>query len=120
MFSAWPQDEFRDGVNAESARDTYAALCNIDAFRVLTEERGWDAERVEQWWIESLVRLLAGHLSAVALPYSALPSDSPPGVSARRPHCPARAITDPAGRARGGVVRRAVVPGFGGCLGSQE
>ncbi|MGH3458412.1 TetR/AcrR family transcriptional regulator [Aeromicrobium sp.] len=58
MFATWPENEFRDGVTAESARDMYAALCNIDVYRVLTEERGWDADRVEQWWRETLVRLL--------------------------------------------------------------
>ena len=58
MFSGWPKRAFRKGVTAESARDTYAALCNADVYRVLTEERGWDADRVEQWWHESLVRLL--------------------------------------------------------------
>ena len=58
MFSGWPNKAFRNGVTAESARDTYAALCNADVYRVLTEERGWDADRVEQWWLESLVRLL--------------------------------------------------------------
>jgi hypothetical protein len=25
---------------------------------VLTEERGWEADRAEQWWHDSLVRLL--------------------------------------------------------------
>ena len=58
MFSTWPKKVFRKGVTADSARDTYAALCNVDVYRVLTEERGWDADRVEQWWHESLVRLL--------------------------------------------------------------
>jgi hypothetical protein len=33
-------------------------MCNVDVYRVLTEERGWDADRVEQWWHDSLVRLL--------------------------------------------------------------
>jgi TetR/AcrR family transcriptional regulator, regulator of cefoperazone and chloramphenicol sensitivity len=58
MFTGWPKNAFRRGVTPESARDTYAALCNVDVYRVLTEERGWEADRVEQWWHESLVRLL--------------------------------------------------------------
>jgi hypothetical protein len=47
------------GVAAEAGRDTYAALCNVGVYRVLTEERGWDADQVEQWWHQSLVLLLA-------------------------------------------------------------
>jgi AcrR family transcriptional regulator len=58
MFDTWPTKAFRSGVTADSARDTYAALCNVDVYRVLTEERGWDADRVERWWHEALVRLL--------------------------------------------------------------
>jgi len=58
MFATWPKKAFRKGVSAETARDTYAALCNIGVYRVLTEERGWDADRVEKWWNESLARLL--------------------------------------------------------------
>ncbi len=58
MFAGWPKKAFRKGVTAEAARDTYAALCNVDVYRVLTEERGWDADQVEQWWHRSLVLLL--------------------------------------------------------------
>jgi AcrR family transcriptional regulator len=58
MFATWPKKAFRKGVTPESARDVYAAMCNVDVYRVLTEERGWDADRVEQWWRDSLVRLL--------------------------------------------------------------
>lgn len=58
MLATWPDGAFRDGVTADSARDTYAALCNVDVYRVLTEERRWDADRVEQWWHRTLVRLL--------------------------------------------------------------
>ena len=58
LFSGWPKNAFLAGVTPDSARDTYAALCNVDVYRVLTEERGWDADRVEAWWLESLGRLL--------------------------------------------------------------
>jgi hypothetical protein len=57
-FPAWPKKAFRKGVTVDAARDTYAALCNVDVYRVLTEERGWDADQVEQWWHPSLVLLL--------------------------------------------------------------
>lgn len=58
VFATWPKKAFRAGVTADSARDVYAALSNADVYRVLTEERGWDADHVEAWWHEALVRLL--------------------------------------------------------------
>jgi AcrR family transcriptional regulator len=58
IFAAWPAEVFRDGVDAGLAADSFAALCNIDVYRVLTQERGWPAERVERWWRESLTLLL--------------------------------------------------------------
>lgn len=58
VLSTWPPGAFRTGVDVQSAADSYAALCNIDVYRVLTEERGWPPGRVEQWWRESLILLL--------------------------------------------------------------
>lgn len=58
IFSAWPPEAFRKGMDMQSAVDTYAALCNIDVYRLLTEERGWSPKRAEQWWCDSLVRLV--------------------------------------------------------------
>lgn len=58
VFSRWPTAAWRECVDVESAVDSYAALCNIDVYRVLTHERGWPADRVERWWYGSLVRLL--------------------------------------------------------------
>lgn len=58
IFTTWPADALRPGVDLDQAADTFAALCNIDVYRVLTEERGWTPERVETWWRESLQRLL--------------------------------------------------------------
>ena len=40
------------------ARDTYAAVSNVDVYRVLTNERGWTPDQVEQWWAETLALLL--------------------------------------------------------------
>ena len=58
VLSNWPEGAFRNGNEAKSAADTYAALCNIDVYRLLTDERKWSPERIEGWWHESLVRLL--------------------------------------------------------------
>jgi AcrR family transcriptional regulator len=56
VFSHWPPDAFADDIDA--ALDTYAALCTVDAYRVMTRERGRTPEDVERWWHRSLVRLL--------------------------------------------------------------
>lgn len=45
-------------MDLSTAVDTYATLCNIDVFTVLTRERGWSPEQVEQWWSHVLVRRL--------------------------------------------------------------
>jgi AcrR family transcriptional regulator len=58
IFAAWPTETFRDGVDAALAADYFAALCNIDVYRVLTQERGWPVDQVERWWRESLTLLL--------------------------------------------------------------
>lgn len=58
ILGSWPRHAFREGMNSQLAADTYAALCNIDVYRVLAEERGWSAEQIERWWLDSLVRLI--------------------------------------------------------------
>ena len=58
VFSGWSAATFRERVNAKSAADTFAALCNVDVYRVLKDERGWSPDQIERWWHESLVRLL--------------------------------------------------------------
>lgn len=58
-FESWP------GLDVTYACDTYAALCNVDVYTTLTEERGWSPDQVEQWWWQALRRLLsAGSTSA--------------------------------------------------------
>lgn len=42
----------------DQAVDIYAALCNIDVYRVLTEERGWSPDRVERWLHQTWCQLL--------------------------------------------------------------
>lgn len=58
VFSSWPAGAMRPGLDVNGACDAYAALCNVDVYRSLTEEQGWSPDRVEGWWHESLVRLL--------------------------------------------------------------
>lgn len=58
VFSAWPAGTLRPELDVQAAVDVYAALCNIDVYATLTGERGWPAERVEQWWTEALAREL--------------------------------------------------------------
>jgi AcrR family transcriptional regulator len=58
VLSTWAPGAFRDGVDPQLAADTYAALCNIDVYRVLADERGWPSGRIEQWWRDSLIRLI--------------------------------------------------------------
>jgi len=55
---AWPAGTLREGLDDDAACATYAVLCNIDTYRVMTEEHGWPPERVQGWWLESLSRLL--------------------------------------------------------------
>jgi TetR/AcrR family transcriptional regulator, regulator of cefoperazone and chloramphenicol sensitivity len=38
----------------------YAAVSNVGVYLVLTRERGWTPEQVEEWWIETLNQLLLG------------------------------------------------------------
>ncbi|MER6087003.1 TetR/AcrR family transcriptional regulator [Streptomyces bluensis] len=58
VFSSWPADVLREGLDVRTAVDVYAALCTIDVYATLTTERGWSPERVERWWSEALAREL--------------------------------------------------------------
>ncbi|MGW0611425.1 TetR/AcrR family transcriptional regulator [Streptomyces sp. NPDC002788] len=58
VISSWPPGVLRPGLDVPSAVDVYAALCNIDVYTVLTGERGWSPDRVEEWWCGALVREL--------------------------------------------------------------
>lgn len=56
VFSSWREGTLRTDV--PTAIDAYAALCNIDVYRTLTEERSWTPERIETWWAALLPREL--------------------------------------------------------------
>lgn len=58
VFTTWETHWFRPGVNVDHAAGTFAALCNIDVYRVLTSEHGWSPKQVETWWRDSLQLLL--------------------------------------------------------------
>jgi TetR/AcrR family transcriptional regulator, regulator of cefoperazone and chloramphenicol sensitivity len=58
IFRSWPEGTLRDGVDVDRARDLYAALSNVDVYLVLTHERGWTPDQVEEWWIETISGLL--------------------------------------------------------------
>lgn len=57
-FSAWPGATLREGVSIEDAVDAYAALCNIDVYRELIDERGWTSHRIQAWWSTTLILTL--------------------------------------------------------------
>lgn len=58
VFSAWPSGTLRAALDVPTAVDVYAALCTIDVYRTLTDERGWAPDQVEGWWTEVLAREL--------------------------------------------------------------
>src|SRR5918992_5202501 len=58
IFRSWPPGTLREDLDLDGARDIYAALSNVDVYLVLTRERGWSPERVEEWWAETMARLL--------------------------------------------------------------
>ncbi|GAB3469147.1 TetR/AcrR family transcriptional regulator [Actinophytocola sediminis] len=57
-FSSWPAGTLRPGLEVPAAVDIYAALCNIDVYNTLVNERGWPPDQIERWWTEALGREL--------------------------------------------------------------
>lgn len=58
VFTSWPDGVLRSGLDVPTAVDIYAAICNIDVYNTLTDERGWPSDRIERWWSEALAREL--------------------------------------------------------------
>lgn len=56
VFGSWPEGSLR--TDMPTAIDTYAALCTIDVYRILVEERSWTPERIATWWAALLPREL--------------------------------------------------------------
>jgi TetR/AcrR family transcriptional regulator, regulator of cefoperazone and chloramphenicol sensitivity len=65
VLSTWPPETLRPDLALAEAVDTYAALCTIDLYRELTEQRGWSPDRVEQWLQRTLALLLLQDPTAV-------------------------------------------------------
>jgi AcrR family transcriptional regulator len=55
VFSSWPASARRRGVTVQRALDIYAITVSIQAYDVATLERGWNPDRVERWWVETVV-----------------------------------------------------------------
>ncbi|MBE1492752.1 TetR/AcrR family transcriptional regulator [Plantactinospora soyae] len=70
VFSAWPAGLLREGLDIAKAVDIYAAICNIDVYTTLTDERGWQPEHVERWWTEALIRELLNRGGPTTVPAS--------------------------------------------------
>lgn len=67
ILGTWPRGALRAGLDKDEAVDIYAALCNIDVYRVRTEERGWSPDQVKRWLHETLCRSLAAREAGAAL-----------------------------------------------------
>jgi AcrR family transcriptional regulator len=58
IFGAWPDGTLRADVDLDTACDIYAGISNVDTFRMLSDERGWSGDRIQEWWTSSLATLL--------------------------------------------------------------
>ena len=58
IFGAWPEGTLRPGVDLDMACDIYTGVSNVDTYRMLSEEREWPSDRIQQWWTETLGQLL--------------------------------------------------------------
>ncbi len=58
VFESWPRPAWREGIDVDRALDVYASVCSIQVFDVMTAERGWSPDAVEEWWQDSLAELL--------------------------------------------------------------
>lgn len=58
IFRSWPEGALRAGVDVARACDVYAAISHVDTYLVLTGERGWRPEQVEEFWVATLAELL--------------------------------------------------------------
>lgn len=58
VLESWPPGSLRDGLDLPTAIDIYAAICNIDAYSTLVNERRWTPGQIERWWRDALPREL--------------------------------------------------------------
>ena len=53
------QDQgFRDGLDLETAAETVFSIGSPEVYRLLTLDRGWSGSRFEDWYADTLERLL--------------------------------------------------------------
>jgi len=45
-------------VTVDHAVDVYAALCTIDVYRELIDERHWTSHQIQAWWTTTLTLTL--------------------------------------------------------------
>jgi AcrR family transcriptional regulator len=55
----WPAGTLTTGDDVEGALARYAAICNIDGYRLL-RSRGWSPDRIEAWWLDLVTFALLG------------------------------------------------------------
>lgn len=64
IFGAWPEGTLRPDIDLDMACDVYASISSVDAYRTLSEERGWSGDRIQEYWTAALgLLLLADRLS---------------------------------------------------------
>jgi AcrR family transcriptional regulator len=54
VFSTWPPAARRRGVSVQRALDVYAVTVSIQSYDIATRERGWDPDRLQRWWVDTL------------------------------------------------------------------
>jgi AcrR family transcriptional regulator len=69
------------GLDKTEATDIVYALLSPDVHRILTVERGWDADRYERWIARSLRTLLRNPSAPVSEPQEQAPRPGKPGNS---------------------------------------
>ena len=52
------RSSLREGLRARAATDILFAIGSPETYRLLVIDRGWPADRFEQWYSEALARLL--------------------------------------------------------------
>jgi AcrR family transcriptional regulator len=58
VFGAWPDGTLRSDIDLDTACDIYASVASVDAYRTLSEERGWTGDRIQEWWTQALGGML--------------------------------------------------------------
>jgi AcrR family transcriptional regulator len=58
LFASWPAQAWAEGVDVQTALDTYALVVSLEAYDIAVRERGWSPDAVEEWWHRLLAKLL--------------------------------------------------------------